>query len=262
MDKKPRSDKSAYQAHKAPYPLIPPVVASDPACPPRQLVTRNAGEKSSPTADAAIASEKPLCLPSLAIAPEKPLTTPGAAGTSQEPLPPLGAVSTPGKPPLSPDNPEKVPPSRDAAIEPEKVPPCAAKSPETLQSTPWETASVLETSMPAQQLLSPLCAVAPTKTGELGTCEGYTPGRGNLVPISSSVRFGDQPMNVICSNCHQRVTSVISYETGAFTYICAFGLALFVWCGCCLIPCCIDSCKDVHHICPSCKAQLGIFKRI
>lgn len=27
--------------------------------------------------------------------------------------------------------------------------------------------------------------------------------------------------------------------------------------GCCLIPCCIDECMDIHHTCPNCKAYLG-----
>lgn len=31
--------------------------------------------------------------------------------------------------------------------------------------------------------------------------------------------------------------------------------------GCCLIPCCIDECMDVHHNCPNCKAYLGRFRR-
>jgi len=33
------------------------------------------------------------------------------------------------------------------------------------------------------------------------------------------------------------------------------------WFGCCLIPCCIDECMDVHHTCPNCKAYLGRHRR-
>ena len=34
------------------------------------------------------------------------------------------------------------------------------------------------------------------------------------------------------------------------------------WLGCCLIPFCIDTCKDVIHTCPNCRAPLGKFNRL
>lgn len=38
-------------------------------------------------------------------------------------------------------------------------------------------------------------------------------------------------------------------------------LSFSCWLGCCLIPCCIDECMDVHHSCPHCKAYLGRHRR-
>ena len=42
-------------------------------------------------------------------------------------------------------------------------------------------------------------------------------------------------------------------ETGVFV--------VRLWLGCCLIPFCLDSCKDVVHICPNCRATVGRYSR-
>ncbi|KAK2553668.1 Lipopolysaccharide-induced tumor necrosis factor-alpha factor-like protein [Acropora cervicornis] len=34
------------------------------------------------------------------------------------------------------------------------------------------------------------------------------------------------------------------------------------WAGCCLIPFCLDGCKDVIHSCPNCHSRLGCFRRM
>jgi lipopolysaccharide-induced tumor necrosis factor-alpha factor len=40
-------------------------------------------------------------------------------------------------------------------------------------------------------------------------------------------------------------------------------LILFgLWLGCCLIPLCINSLKDVEHYCPNCNALIGRRDRV
>ena len=43
-------------------------------------------------------------------------------------------------------------------------------------------------------------------------------------------------------------------ETGVFV--------VRLWLGCCLIPFCLNSCKDVVHICPNCRATVGRYSRL
>merc|ERR1711931_540158 len=96
---------------------------------------------------------------------------------------------------------------------------------------------------------------------------GYPPAYPQPVPVVQVVQaqpvLSFDPSMVTCPFCQQNVQTQVNYETGLLTYLAAGGLLLFgCWLGCCLIPCCINDCKDAQHTCPSCHKIIGIKKRI
>nr|BAN20724.1 conserved hypothetical protein [Riptortus pedestris] len=82
------------------------------------------------------------------------------------------------------------------------------------------------------------------------------------IPVPIGAHVGPDPMSMQCPNCHMTIETSTKTEPGLIAYISGVLIFLFgFWCGCCLIPCCIDSCMDVHHTCPNCKAYLGRYRR-
>jgi lipopolysaccharide-induced tumor necrosis factor-alpha factor len=78
------------------------------------------------------------------------------------------------------------------------------------------------------------------------------------LPIGSSVAVMTR-----CYHCNQNIMTRTEPESGLLTWLMCGGIACFGgFFGCCLIPFCIDSCKDVNHFCPSCGAMLGHHKRL
>ncbi|CAH1794566.1 unnamed protein product [Owenia fusiformis] len=66
------------------------------------------------------------------------------------------------------------------------------------------------------------------------------------------------PTQTICQHCNNSVVTQVEYQSGTCTYIACIGLCL-IGCGagCCLIPFCMDGCKDVLHTCPQCHQIIG-----
>ncbi|XP_064635781.1 lipopolysaccharide-induced tumor necrosis factor-alpha factor homolog [Lineus longissimus] len=86
---------------------------------------------------------------------------------------------------------------------------------------------------------------------------------GPAVVIAQTLVFGEQPMTMQCPGCRATVTTSTSYTNGLLTWVAIGGICLFgCWLGCCLIPLCIDACKDVEHRCPNCQIVVGFYKRI
>ncbi|MEE6510635.1 hypothetical protein FKM82_030662 [Ascaphus truei] len=88
-----------------------------------------------------------------------------------------------------------------------------------------------------------------------------------MAPVTSVVMvgssFGDTPTRTTCPVCHQTIVTRTVYTAGLLTWL-IFGLLLLFgcWLGCCLIPFCVDSCKDVDHYCPNCNHHLSKYKRM
>jgi lipopolysaccharide-induced tumor necrosis factor-alpha factor len=90
-------------------------------------------------------------------------------------------------------------------------------------------------------------------------------GQHTTVVIQSPAfgHFAEFPVQAVCPHCHATVTTSTVYETGTLTWVIAGILLLFgCWLGCCLIPFCVDQCKDVIHSCPQCHQVIGRHKRM
>ena len=57
--------------------------------------------------------------------------------------------------------------------------------------------------------------------------------------------------------CHHEELTDVDYTLNCCVCMCF--TALFCT-GLCLIPCCINTCKDARHYCRSCQRQIGINK--
>ncbi|XP_002739648.1 lipopolysaccharide-induced tumor necrosis factor-alpha factor homolog [Saccoglossus kowalevskii] len=84
-----------------------------------------------------------------------------------------------------------------------------------------------------------------------------------MIPESQNLIFRDTPLATHCHVCQTNVITKIKHDEGLLTWLIAGTLCLFgCWCGCCLIPFCIDECKNVVHSCPNCNHVVGIYKRL
>ncbi len=80
-----------------------------------------------------------------------------------------------------------------------------------------------------------------------------------LTPIDYQAKLGSSPTRLRCPNCSAEILTQTRHKSGCMTWaicgsICAIGLFVpCAWLGCQFIPFCINSCKDVSHLCPNCR---------
>ncbi|KAK9978036.1 hypothetical protein ABG768_019810 [Culter alburnus] len=66
-----------------------------------------------------------------------------------------------------------------------------------------------------------------------------------------------------CQFCRQFVTTEVMTKAGSVTYLmCFISIVFCCIAGCCLIPFCVDSCKDVTHKCPKCRSNIHTCKKL
>ena len=76
-----------------------------------------------------------------------------------------------------------------------------------------------------------------------------------------SLEFGPDPMTLVCPRCGEQVTTTIKTSASLIQHLGAFLCCIFgCWLGCCFLPYCVDSIKQVTHSCPSCRNTLGLYK--
>ncbi|KAG7223777.1 hypothetical protein INR49_026460 [Caranx melampygus] len=72
----------------------------------------------------------------------------------------------------------------------------------------------------------------------------------------------DASVQMVCPRCQNTVVSRVEYKVGVLSWMICGILGIFgIW-PCCLIPFCVDGCKDAHHYCPSCNNVLHIHRRM
>nr|CUU99770.1 hypothetical transcript [Hymenolepis microstoma] len=89
---------------------------------------------------------------------------------------------------------------------------------------------------------------------EYSNVSGPPPSGQPMNVVISQPGIGINPQQIFCPTCKKTITSETMTKPGSWTYImclilCCVGCDL----GCCLIPFCVDSCKDVNHTCPECE---------
>uniref|UniRef100_A0A674EAX1 LITAF domain-containing protein n=1 Tax=Salmo trutta TaxID=8032 RepID=A0A674EAX1_SALTR len=107
----------------------------------------------------------------------------------------------------------------------------------------------------------PTPTTPPPTYGEAGVYMCPIP---TVVIIQSEAvgQLGDAPCTTQCSNCGQRVTTVVVYRPGVAAWaMCGLITLLGFICGCCLIPFLVPGFQDVHHSCPLCHAHLHVHTR-
>ncbi|KAL8624061.1 hypothetical protein ACOMHN_019484 [Nucella lapillus] len=110
---------------------------------------------------------------------------------------------------------------------------------------------------PGYQPPPPGYGQAQASTSVVVTQPGFGAQPGGLC------RYREVPCLIVCQYCSATVNTATCYSVGTFTFIIA-GVILLLgfWLGCCLIPFCIDGCKDVIHSCPNCHQNVGRFSRM
>ncbi|KAK0152070.1 Lipopolysaccharide-induced tumor necrosis factor-alpha factor [Merluccius polli] len=72
----------------------------------------------------------------------------------------------------------------------------------------------------------------------------------------------DTAVRMTCPLCRVTCVTNLTHRNGALVWVLVGALAVV---GCwpfCLIPFCVDGCKDVEHRCPSCQNVIHVHKRM
>ncbi|XP_076814014.1 lipopolysaccharide-induced tumor necrosis factor-alpha factor homolog [Clavelina lepadiformis] len=101
----------------------------------------------------------------------------------------------------------------------------------------------------------------PPPPGYVSTAPGPMGNATVIVTQQPRRIFSKFPTNTVCPHCNATVITRPRAEVGTVTWAAAGILILLgCWLGCCIIPFCIDECKDIFHDCPNCQHTIDIYR--
>ncbi|CAF3172079.1 unnamed protein product [Rotaria socialis] len=135
----------------------------------------------------------------------------------------------------------------------------ATHSPHTATMPPaFGAYTISSTAFPPQAAPVGMC---PTSMMALPSYS--SPAGTNMLITTRPLMYGDLPIQCSCPNCYQIIVTRVEKKEALLSWLICSGILLMGgWLGCCLIPFCIDSLKDIEHYCPHCAALLGARRRI
>lgn len=79
----------------------------------------------------------------------------------------------------------------------------------------------------------------------------------------SNLPFGFISQTHTCDKCGFRGPTSVKYSSGKAVVLAVLCCVVFgCVAGCCLIPCCVNALKDVHHFCANCHERVGYRARV
>ncbi|GJQ70750.1 hypothetical protein Trydic_g682 [Trypoxylus dichotomus] len=78
--------------------------------------------------------------------------------------------------------------------------------------------------------------------------------------VDSELIWGPDPMATICQRCGAHIITTTTSQRSNLTHFAAVALCLCGCWPCCLLPYCMNSCKNTYHYCPNCSTYLGMYR--
>ncbi|XP_022907865.2 uncharacterized protein [Onthophagus taurus] len=103
---------------------------------------------------------------------------------------------------------------------------------------------------------APFISPAPPPTYAEAQGHYYRP----VLVDSGNLLWGPDPMPAACQRCGTYIITQTTNQRSNMTHFAALALCICGCWPCCLLPYCMNSCKNTYHYCPNCNSYLGMYR--